>query len=109
MSAESNIFRKAVPTEPRLRVDLPCHLRNDDTLLTARVCNINHSGMQIRLPPEPANAGFRDLRTVKIEGVGTFNVVAKWQRNGRIGLQFSDRNSARPLLDTFFRSIGRFP
>ena len=83
MPAKSNIFRDPKPTEPRLRVDLPCQLGGEAFRVMARVCNINHSGLQVALSAEAA-----DIAVADIDGDGL---------------------GARERLDSWFRAAGRFP
>lgn len=105
----NSIFRTAEPTEPRLRLHLPCKINLSDSALDATVYNISYSGFAVRVPEGQNSFSLDQLQSVTIEDVGEFEVRTRWRKDVRIGFKFLSKRGARPILDAFFARIGDYP
>lgn len=105
----NSIFRTAEPTEPRLRLNLPCCVHLSDSTLEATVYNVSYSGFAIRLPEGQNTFSLETLKSVSIAEIGDIEVRTRWRKDVRIGFKFLSKRSTRPLLDAYFSKIGEYP
>lgn len=109
MVHSNSIFRTAEPTEPRLRLNLPCVVNLSGSKQEATVYNISYSGFAIRLPEGHETFALADLNSVTIGDIGEFEVRTRWRKDVRIGFKFYSKRGARPELDAYFTRIGEYP
>ncbi|WP_082020377.1 MULTISPECIES: PilZ domain-containing protein [unclassified Leisingera] len=109
MVQTNSIFRTAKPTEPRLRLNLPCTVNLSGSVREAIVYNISYSGFAVRLPEGQNNFSLAELKSVSIEDIAEFEVRTRWRKDTRIGFAFLSKRGARPILDAYFAKIGEFP
>lgn len=109
MVHSKSIFRTAEPTEPRLRLDLPCTLHLSNAKIDARLFNISYSGLALRLPDADCGFDLASLQSLKIPEIGEFVVLSRWRKTDQIGFAFQSKRGARPLLDAYFSKIGKYP
>jgi hypothetical protein len=98
---------RSLADAPRLAVRLLCTLHLPGRDLRAASTNLSYSGIGIVLPksgPDP-----HLIEAVTLDGVGRLETRFRWHRWNRAGLAFRNRSSVRPLLNTYFRSIGDYP
>lgn len=109
MSTSPSFFRHPIPTDQRLKVELPCTLNPEDGGAPATVCNISYTGLALELPPDADGLEMGKPLSVAISGLGQFSVTIRWHRGKRVGLSFESKRAARPLLDAYFGKTGEFP
>ncbi|MEW2913581.1 PilZ domain-containing protein [Leisingera sp. JC11] len=109
MVHSNSIFRAAEPTEPRLRLNLPCTINLSGSELEATVYNISYSGFAVRLPEGQNTFALAELKSVTIQEIGEFEIHTRWRKDVRIGFKFLSKRSARPVLDAYFARTGEYP
>ncbi|WP_291733721.1 PilZ domain-containing protein [Leisingera sp. F5] len=109
MGSPSLYYRTVVPSEPRLRLELPCVVTLSDGELEATLYNISYGGFAVRLPEAQNTFELAKLQSVTIADIGEFAVQVRWRRPTYLGLKFQNKRGARALLDAYFIKTGEFP
>ncbi|UWQ82925.1 PilZ domain-containing protein [Leisingera caerulea] len=109
MGSPISYFRTVIPSEPRLRLEMPCVIILSDGELEAKVYNISYGGFAVRLPEGQNTFELAKLQSIAIAGIGEFAIQARWRRPASLGLKFQSKRGARPLLDAFFARTGEYP
>ena len=71
--------------------------------------NISYSGLGVELPNDDQGFNAKLLTKVSVQDIGVFDIAVRWQKNGKLGLRFLSKTSARPVLNAYFKKIGSYP
>ena len=71
--------------------------------------NISYSGLGVELPNDDQGFNSKLLTKVSVQDIGVFDIAVRWQKNGKLGLRFLSKTSARPVLNAYFKKIGSYP
>lgn len=109
MGSPNSHFRTVVPSEPRLRQELPCVVKLSDGELEGTLYNISYGGFAVRLPEAQNTFELAKLQSVAIADIGEFAVQVRWRRGACLGLKFQSKRGVRALLDAHFAKTGEYP
>jgi len=109
MNTNKSFLRNPVHTETRMKLGLPCNLYLGDQELQAVTFNISYSGFGVELPADGHTFDVKSLVSASIEDIGNFDVFVRWKRGHRMGLSFSSKRSAKPMLNAYFKRTNCYP
>lgn len=96
-----SLSRMARRRDGRAAVQIPCHVQTSEFELPATVIDLSLGGAGIVLQPGAPSFVGRDLRHVRIDGLGGFDVVFRWKSHERMGVSFRSE-AAREVVRAYF-------
>ena len=109
MKPPKSFFRDPIPTEARMPLVKTCTLFLNEYEVQATTFNISYRGLGVELPNDDQGFNARQPTKISVEDVGVFNIAVRWQKNGKLGLRFLSKKSAKPELNAYFKKIGSYP